>query len=143
MINDSVILIKRSKLFTPFILIMRLENCFYLPLGSILNNRKHSHKRDSTIKYCTKFQETKSLWRQFLPRFLLGENYSVFARSPLSLPQSLFSRSLRSTICNPGHPHPMGTLRITNEGPERAKKQSLGEREGRLCNHRIHLNTIA
>jgi len=37
-----------------------------------------------------------------------------------SLPQSLFSRSLRSTICNPGHPHPMRTLRITN-GPERAK----------------------
>jgi len=55
---------------------------------------------------------------------------SVFSRSPLSLPQSLFPRSLRSTICNPGHPHPMRTLRITNGGPERAVKQSLGrERE--------------
>ena len=53
---------------------------------------------------------------------------SVFARSPLSLPQSLFSRSLRSTICNPGHPHPMRTPRITNGGPERAKKHFGGER---------------
>jgi len=57
--------------------------------------------------------------------------------SPLSLPQSPFSRSLRSNICNLGHPHPMRTLRITNGGPERAKKQSLGEREGRSCKHRI------
>jgi len=57
--------------------------------------------------------------------------YSVSARSPLSLPQSPFSRSLRSTICDPGHLHPMRTLRITNGGPERAKKKrSLGEREG-------------
>ena len=47
--------------------------------------------------------------------------YSVLARSPLSLLQSPFSRSLRSTICNPGHSHPMRTLRITNGGPERAK----------------------
>jgi len=55
----------------------------------------------------------------------------------LSLSQSLFSRSLRSTICNSGHPHPMRTLRITNGGPERAEKPSLGEREGRSCKHRI------
>jgi len=61
----------------------------------------------------------------------------VFARSTLSLPQGLFSRSLRSTICNPGHPHPMRTLRITNDGPEREEKQSLGEREERSCKHRI------
>jgi len=55
--------------------------------------------------------------------------YSMFARSPLSLPQSLFPRSLRSTICNPGHPHPMRTLRITHGGPERAKKTEFrGER---------------
>ena len=63
--------------------------------------------------------------------------YSVSARSPLSLPQSPFSRSLRSTICDPGHPHPMRTLRITNGGPERAKKRSLGEREGKSCKHRM------
>jgi len=55
------------------------------------------------------------------------------SRSPLSLPQSPFSRSLRSTIGNPGHPHPMRTLRITNGGPERATKWSLGEREVRSC----------
>jgi len=55
--------------------------------------------------------------------------YSVFARSRLTLPQTPFSRSLRS-ICDPGHPHPMRTLQITNGGPERARKQSLGEREG-------------
>jgi len=27
--------------------------------------------------------------------------------------------------------------RITNGGPERARKQTLGEREGRSCKHRI------
>jgi len=65
--------------------------------------------------------------------------FSVFARSPLSLPQSPLPRSFRSTICNPGQPHPMRTLRIPNGGPERAKKQSLGEREGRSCKHRIEI----
>ena len=29
--------------------------------------------------------------------------------------------------------------RITNGGPERAGKQTLGEREGRSCKHRIEL----
>ena len=49
-----------------------------------------------------------------------GIGYTEFARFPLSFPQTLFSHSLRSTICNPGHPHLMRTLRITNSGPERA-----------------------
>jgi len=61
-------------------------------------------------------------------------SYSVFARSLLSLPQTPFSRSLRSTICNPGHPYSIRTLRITNGGPERAKKRSGGTRS---CKHRI------
>jgi len=65
--------------------------------------------------------------------------YSAFARSPLSLPQSLFSRSLRSTICNLGHPHPMRTLRITNGGHERAKKTEFGGERGRSWKHRIKL----
>jgi len=72
----------------------------------------------------------------------LRKNNSGFARSPLSLPQSLFSRSPRSTVCNPGHPHPMITLRITNGRLERAKKQSLGEREGRSCKHRRTSNCL-
>ena len=53
-----------------------------------------------------------------------SSSFSVFARSPLSLPQTPCSRSLRSTICNPRHPHPMRTLRITNGGPERVKKKT-------------------
>jgi len=61
----------------------------------------------------------------------------VFARSPISLSRTPFSRSLRSTICKPGQPYPMRTLRIINGGPERAKKRSLGEREGRSCKQRI------
>ena len=48
------------------------------------------------------------------------QRYSEFARSPL--PKTLFSHSLRSTICNPEHLHTMRTLQITNGGPERAKK---------------------
>jgi len=31
----------------------------------------------------------------------------------------------------------MGMPRITNGGPERARKRTLGEREGRSCKHRI------
>jgi len=57
------------------------------------------------------------------------QNTHVFARSPPSLPQTLFSRSLRSTIFDPGHPHPMRTLWITNGGPERVKKRNWRERE--------------
>jgi len=59
---------------------------------------------------------------------------SVFARSPLSLsPKVCFlARSgppfvIRSVLIgwgHPGHPHPMRTLRITNGGPERAKKKN-------------------
>jgi len=59
------------------------------------------------------------------PEFL----YSVLARSSVSLPETPFSRSLRSTICIPGHPHPMRSLWITNGGPERAKKRCVGERK--------------
>ena len=58
----------------------------------------------------------------------------MFARSPLSLPQIPFSRSLRSTICNPGSPHPMRTLRITNGGPERAKNGVWGRERGDRAN---------
>jgi len=61
-----------------------------------------------------------------------GIEYSEFARSPLSLPQTLFSHSLRSTICNPVHPLPMKTLRITNGGPERAKKTELRGERGKI-----------
>jgi len=34
--------------------------------------------------------------------------------------------------------HWMGMPRITNGGPERARKQTLGQREGRSCKHRIN-----
>ena len=62
--------------------------------------------------------------------------YSV-CTTPLSFPQTPFSRSLSSTICNPEHPHPMRMLWITNGEPERAIKRSLGKREGRSCKHKI------
>ena len=63
---------------------------------------------------------------------LLDFLHSEFARSPLSLQQTPFSRSLRSTICDSGHPHLMRTLKITNGGQKRAKKTEFGgEREGR------------
>jgi len=32
--------------------------------------------------------------------------------------------------------------RITSGGPERARKQTLGDREGRSCKHRIALSII-
>jgi len=63
-------------------------------------------------------------------------SYSVFARSPLSLPQTPLFRSFRSAICNPERSHWMGMPWITYGGPERARKRTLGEREGRSC--RIH-----
>ena len=44
---------------------------------------------------------------------------SEFARSPLSHPQTTFSRSLRSATCNPERSHWMAMRRITNDGPER------------------------
>ena len=61
----------------------------------------------------------------------------MFARSPFSLPQTLFFRSFRSAICNPERSHWMGVPRITNGGSERAREQTLGEREGRSCQRRI------
>jgi len=45
--------------------------------------------------------------------------------------------SFRSTISNPERSHWIGTPRITNGGPERARKQTLEEREGRSCKHRL------
>jgi len=36
----------------------------------------------------------------------------------------------------------MGMARITNGGPERARKRTLGEREGRSCKHRIMLDVV-
>ena len=62
---------------------------------------------------------------------------SVFARTALSLPQTTLFRSFRFAICNPERSHWMRTPRITNGGPERARKRTLGEREGRSCKHRI------
>jgi len=54
---------------------------------------------------------------------------SEVARSPLSFPQTpFFFRSLRSTICNPKRSRWMGMPRISNGGPERARKRSVGER---------------
>jgi len=69
--------------------------------------------------------------------FHVSTKYSEFARSPLSFPQTLFSHSLSSTICNLVHPHPIRTLWITYGGPERTEKRSLGEREGRSSKLRI------
>jgi len=68
--------------------------------------------------------------------------YSEFARYPLSLPQTPIFRSFRSTICNPERSHWMGKPRITNGGPERARKRTLREREGRSCKHRIGINGV-
>jgi len=70
-----------------------------------------------------------------------AQKKSEFAGSPSnsplslspSLPQTPFFRSFRSTICNPEHSHWMGMPWITNGGPERVRKQGLGEREGRSC----------
>jgi len=67
----------------------------------------------------------------------------VFARSPLSLPQTPFSRSLRSAICNPGQPYLMRRLRITNGGHERAKKQGLGREEGYHANTEFGISLVA
>jgi len=59
----------------------------------------------------------------------------VLCLHDLSLsPKLPFPRSLRSTICNPGHPHPMRTLRITNGGHERVKKRSVGRERGDRAN---------
>jgi len=65
-------------------------------------------------------------------------HYSVFARSPFSIPHTPLFRSFRSAICNSERSHWMGMPRITNSGPERARKQTLGQRGGRSCKHRIH-----
>jgi len=54
----------------------------------------------------------------------------------LSLPRTLFLRSFRSAICNPERSHWLGMPRITNGGPERARRRSLGERED-SCKHRV------
>jgi len=68
-------------------------------------------------------------------------NPILFARSPLSLPLTPLFRSFRSVICNPGRSHWMGMPQITNGGPERARKRTLGERERgdrantELCRH--------
>jgi len=82
-----------------------------------------------------------SLKLNFTPNTLgcfgLSPMYSMFARSPLSVPQTPFFRSFRSTICNPERSHWMGMPRITNGGPERARKRTLGQREGRSCKRRI------
>jgi len=70
--------------------------------------------------------------------------YSEFSRPPLFFPQTLFSHSLRSTICDAGYPNPRRTLRITNGGSERAKKKTVfgGEREERLSKLRIQFFLI-
>jgi len=69
--------------------------------------------------------------------------YSVFARSPLFSPQTPFSRSLRSTIGNPGHPHSMRTLWIANGGPERAKNGVWGrERRDRATSESLSQNSL-
>jgi len=82
-------------------------------------------------------QNFSDLWKKnSLPvNEKIATSFLCLHNPPLSLPQSTFSRSLRSTICNPGHPHPMRTLWITSGGPERAKKRSLAESE-RCCSHR-------
>jgi len=61
--------------------------------------------------------------------------HDLLSLSPVN---SVFFRSLRSAICNPKRSHWMGMLRITNGGPERSRKRSVGKREGKSCKHRIH-----
>ena len=68
---------------------------------------------------------------------------SVFAYNLLSFPAKLvFFRSLRSAVCNPERSHCIGMPQITIGGPERARKRSLGEREGRSCEHRIRVRLV-
>jgi len=56
----------------------------------------------------------------------------MFARSPLSRPQTPLFRSFRTAICNPERSQWMGMPRITNGGPERARKRTLWERKDRI-----------
>jgi len=77
------------------------------------------------------WKERKKLLKVRSPNLRLLFNhifYSVCTISPLSSP-TLFFRSFRSAICNPERSHWMGMPRITNGGPERARKRTLGERE--------------
>jgi len=59
---------------------------------------------------CLRLQTLQEARTILLPPIL----YSAFARSPHSLPLTLFFRSFRSAICNPERSHWMGMPRITN-----------------------------
>ena len=63
----------------------------------------------------------------------------LFARSPpLSPPNSVFSL-VQVPHCNPERSHWMGMPRITNGGPEQARKRSFGERERDRANTEFQL----
>jgi len=73
----------------------------------------------------------------FFCRQKSSNQFCVCTISPLSLSQTPCFRSSRSAICNTERFHWMGMPRITNGRSQRAKKRTLGEREGRSCTHRI------
>ena len=63
-----------------------------------------------------------------IPAPRIDSTNSEFARSPLSFSQTPFSRLL-SAVGNPGHPHPMTTLLITNSGSVSERKKGVRGKE--------------
>ena len=92
-----------------------------------LSNRKTNWSEAQDIGY-----DGKRVWQYCIEYvgFFTWISCSVFAWFPLSPPNSDFFRSFRSAVWNPERSHWMGMPQMTNGGPERARKQSLGEREG-------------
>jgi len=92
-----------------------------------------SSRNGEKISSCRRADLSESRVYLYVLFWLTAMRFCVCTISPLSPPHTPFSRSLRSTICNPEHPHPIRTLWITNGRPERAKKRSLRESERRSC----------
>jgi len=127
--------------------VLAVKRVFTAPI--YLNLRYFETERNTSEKLEIKSLDLHEIYRfdlsfvvsRFVPnlrRFkIVGAVNSEFARSPFSLTQTLFFRSFRSAICNPKRSHWMGMPRTTNGGRERARKQTLGKREGRSCKHRI------
>ena len=76
------------------------------------------------------------LWKSACASYTVTGNILCLHDLPSLSPNSVF-RSFRSANCNTERSHWMGMPRITNTGSERARKRSLGEREGRSYKHRM------